>query len=159
MILKSHWQKAIFGYNLRTRFSQACSFCRTLMTHKNFCFTQIPDKTNGVIFLKSPKPCFGAIFDHFWSFLPDRVFFHKIWLCHTTTIYGLLRPCQVSEKTNEPIPRKLTDRQKDGRRADGQTLFYRTLLAKARGPKNSYGKILAEWVFHSKAEVQVINLT
>ena len=51
-----------------------------------------------------------------------------------------------------------TDRRTD-RRADRQTLFYRTLLAKARGPKNSYGKILAEWVFHSKAEVQVIHLT
>ena len=68
-------------------------------------------------------------------------------------------PCQVSEKTNEPIQRKLTDRQKDGRRADGQTLFYRTLLAKARGSKNSYGNILAEWVFNSKAEVPVIHLT
>ena len=44
------------------------------------------------------------------------------------TRYGPLTPCKVSE-TNELILRKLTDRQKDG-----QTLFYKTLPAKARGP-------------------------
>ena len=46
-------------------FSQACSFCRMLMNQKNFHFTKIPDKTNDVIFLESPKPCFWATFDHF----------------------------------------------------------------------------------------------
>ena len=50
-------------------FSQACSFCRMLMNHKNFCFTQIPDKTNDIIFLNSPKTLFlGSfltIFGHF----------------------------------------------------------------------------------------------
>ena len=30
-----------------------------------------------------------------------------------TTIYGPLTPCYVSEKNNEPIPRKLVDRRKD----------------------------------------------
>ena len=49
-----------------------------LMNHKNFLFTQIPDKTDDVIFLKSPKPCFWAIFDHFHSFLPDEDFYQKI---------------------------------------------------------------------------------
>ena len=39
-------------------FSQACSFCRMLMDHKNFRFTQIPDKTNEMIFLKSPQTLF-----------------------------------------------------------------------------------------------------
>ena len=43
-----------------------------LMNHKNFHFTQIPDKTNDMIFLKSPKTLF---LDRFWSFLPDRDFF------------------------------------------------------------------------------------
>ena len=80
-----------------------------LMNHKNFHFTQIPDKTNEVIFLKSPKTIFGpflTIFGHFCS---------KIRLSHTT-ICEPLTPCQVSEKTNEPIPRKLMDRRKDGRK-------------------------------------------
>ena len=51
-------------------------------------------------------------------------------------------------KTNEPIPRKRTDRGKDRRkdeqqdrrtdgRMDRQTLFYKTLLAEAGGPKKS----------------------
>ena len=48
-----------------------------LTNHKNFHFTQIPDKTNDAIFLKSPKPCFWAIFDHLWSFLPAGDFFQK----------------------------------------------------------------------------------
>ena len=46
----------------------------------NFHFTQIPDKTNDIIFLKSPKTMFWG---HFWPFLPDRDFFQKIQLCHT----------------------------------------------------------------------------
>ena len=45
-------------------FSQACSFRRMLMNHKNFHFTQIPEKTNDVIFLKSPKTMFLG---HFWA--------------------------------------------------------------------------------------------
>ena len=90
-----------------------------LVNHKTFHFTQIPDKTNHGIFLKSPKTMFlGHFFNHFLSFLPDGDFFQKIRLSHTT-ILGLLTPCQISQKTNEPIPRKLTDRwkhkQKDGR--------------------------------------------
>ena len=59
-----------------------------LMNHKNFHFTQIPDKTNNVIFLKSPKTMFWAIFDHFWSFLLDGDFFQKIQLCHTQLYMG-----------------------------------------------------------------------
>ena len=51
-----------------------------LMNHKNFNFTQIPDKTNDEIFLKSPKAMFLS---HFWPFLPDGDFFQKIQLCHT----------------------------------------------------------------------------
>ena len=67
-MLKSHWLRAIFNYNLRTRFFQACSFHRMLMNHENFRFTQIADKNNDVIFLKSPKSnVFGpflTIFGH-----------------------------------------------------------------------------------------------
>ena len=56
---------------------------------------------------------------HFWSFLPDGDFFQKIRLSRTT-IYGPLTTYLVSEKTNEPIPRKLTDRRKEGQK-DGRT--------------------------------------
>ena len=54
------------------------------MNHKNFDFTQIPDKINDMIFLKSPKT---MSLGHFLSFLPDGDFFQKIRLSHTT-IYG-----------------------------------------------------------------------
>ena len=64
------------------------------------------------------------------------VFFPKNLALSHTTIYGPLAPCEVSEKTNVPILRKLTDRQKDGWK-DGQTLFYRTLMAEAKGPTRS----------------------
>ena len=40
------------------------------------------------------------------------------------------------KKTNEPIPRKLTDRRKN-KRKDGLTLFYRTFLVEAGGPIGS----------------------
>ena len=45
-----------------------------LINHKNFHFTQIPDKTNDAIFLKSPKNMIRGHFDNFWLFLPDGDF-------------------------------------------------------------------------------------
>ena len=50
------------------------------MNHNNFRFTQIPDKTNDMIFLKSPKTMFLG---HFRLFLRDVDFFQKIRLRHT----------------------------------------------------------------------------
>ena len=43
-------------------------------------------------------------------------------------------------KTNEPIPRKPTDKRKDERK-DRHTLFFRTLPAEDRGPKHFQSKI------------------
>ena len=87
LTIKEYWnligQEQFLVITWEPDFSQACSFRRMLINHKNFRFTQIPDKTNGMIFLKSPKTLF---LDHFWLFLVffDRWrFFPKIWLCHT----------------------------------------------------------------------------
>ena len=55
------------------------------INHKNFHFTQIPDKTNDMIFLKSPKTLF---LDHFWPFLPNGDFFPKNLLCNTQLYMG-----------------------------------------------------------------------
>ena len=86
--------KSLFWLTWEPDFSQACSIPRMLVNHKNCHFTQIPDKTNDMIFFKSQKQCFWAIFDHFWSFLPDGDFFHKFQLCHRhLSIYGPLTPC------------------------------------------------------------------
>ena len=83
-MIKEYWnligQEPFLAITWEPDFSQACSFRRMLMNHKNFHFTQIPDKNNDVIFLKSPKTMFLG---HFWSFLPDWDFFQKIWHCHT----------------------------------------------------------------------------
>ena len=48
------------------------------------------------------------------------------------------------KKTDEPIPRKLMDRQKDGQK---DTLFYRTLQAKAGGPTKHLASINKQTYF------------
>ena len=55
-----------FFLYLKTRFFPGMQLCRMLMNHKKFGITQIPHKTNDVIFLKSPKTMFWTIFDHFY---------------------------------------------------------------------------------------------
>ena len=59
---KEYWnlfgQEQFLAITWEPDFSQACSFNRMLMNHKNFCFTEIPDKTNDTIFLKRPKTRF-----------------------------------------------------------------------------------------------------
>ena len=77
-----------------------------LMNHENVNFTQIPDKTNDVIFLKSPKTLFLG------HFCPIGIFSKK---SGSVTHNYIWAPNSMLEKTNEPIPRKLTDRRKNGR--------------------------------------------
>ena len=69
-MIKEYWnligQEPFLAITWELNFSQEYSFSRVLMNHNNFYFTQIPDKTNDKIFLKSPKTmCLG----HFWPFL------------------------------------------------------------------------------------------
>ena len=136
LTIKEYWnlieQEPFWAITWEPDFSQACSFCRMLINRKNFHFTQIPDKTNDVIFLKSPKTMFLGHFWPFlvifawWGFFPKNlaVTHNYIWAPNTMLSF---------RKTNEPILRKLTDRLKDGRK-DKETLFYRTLPAKAGCP-------------------------
>ena len=128
MTIKEYWnligQEPFLAITWEPDFSQACSFCRMLMNHKNFHFTQISDKNNDMIFLKSPNTLF---LDHFWpfvSFLPDGDFFLKNPALSNTTIYGPLTRWPNSEKTY-----RQTEEQ-----TDGQTLFHRPILAEAGGP-------------------------
>ena len=72
---------------------------------------------------------FGSIFPIFGA---KKNFLENLALSCTTS-FGFLAPCQNLEKVNDTIQRKCPDRQKD-RWKDGQTLFYRTLLATARVP-------------------------
>ena len=108
MTNKEYWnlidRETFLAITWEVDFSQACSFRRMLINHKDLHFTQTLDKSNNAIFLKSLKT---TSLGHFWD---------------------------------EPIPRKLTDRRKDGRKdwpKDGKTdtLFYRPLPAETGGPK------------------------
>ena len=85
LTIKEYWnligRETFLAITWEPDFSQACSVRRMLMNHKNFHFTQIPDKTNDVIFLKSPKTMF------LWL-LPNGDFSQKIWLCHTQPYMG-----------------------------------------------------------------------
>ena len=74
MTIKEYWnligREPFFAITWKPDFYQACSFRRMSMNHKNFCFTQTPDKSNDVIFLESLKtlPIFGlflTILGHF----------------------------------------------------------------------------------------------
>ena len=130
-MIKEYWNligwQPFLAITWELDFPQACSFRWMLMKHKNFHFTQIQDKTNDMIFLKSPKTMFlGQFWPIFGHFCLIKIFSKKS---------GSVTHNYI-EKTDEPIPRKLTDRQKDRRtegRTDGQTLFYRTLSAVAGG--------------------------
>ena len=86
-LLVKYWQLK------NTEISLAERLCRMLINHKNFHFTQIPDKTNDMIFLKSPKTMFLG---HFWPFLVIFAwwgFFPKNLALSHTTIYEPLTPC------------------------------------------------------------------
>ena len=119
LLIKEHWnlicREPFLTITWEPDFSQACSFCRMLMNHKNFRFTPIPDKNNDAIFLKRPKT---LLFRHFLPLLPDRDFFQKIWLSHTTL-------SQFQENLQ-------ADGRRD-RRSDGQTLFLRVFATQLGG--------------------------
>ena len=70
LTIKEYWnltgREPFLAITWEPDFSQACSFCRMLMSHKNFHFTQIPDKTNDIIFFKKLK---NPVFGHCWPFL------------------------------------------------------------------------------------------
>ena len=59
---------------------------------------------------KFKKPYFWPVFPIFG----EKHFFSKNQALSHTTPHGPLTPCRVSEKTNEPIPRKLPDRRTEG---------------------------------------------
>ena len=61
------------------------------------------------------KPCFWPIFPIF----EKKIFFLENPALSRTTSYGFLASRQKLQKTNDTIPRKRPDRQKDGRLLSG----------------------------------------
>ena len=56
-----------------------------LKDHENIRFITIPDASNDLVFLKSPKTQSLQPFDHFWSLLPNEDFLRKdLTLSHIT---------------------------------------------------------------------------
>ena len=75
------------------------------------------------------NPVFGPFLDHLPSFGDKKnVFWKSGSVTHNLILVSSNMP--NLKKTNDIIPRKRPDR-----RQDGQTLFYRTLLVTAGGPK------------------------
>ena len=83
LTIKEYWNligpEPFLAITWEPDFFQACSFRRLLMNHKNFHFTQIPDKTNHLIFLNCPKTVFGPILLIFSDFFQN---------CHTQLYMG-----------------------------------------------------------------------
>ena len=92
-----------------------CGFRRILKGHNYFHSTPFSDKINEQIFQKSPKTLISGHFLHFWSFLPEGDFSKKKQTLSRSYPYGPLTPYKDSEKTNKPIPRKLLERNTEGR--------------------------------------------
>ena len=140
MTIIEYWnlidQETFLAITWDTDFSRAWSFCRMLMNHKNFHFTQIPDKNNNVIFLKSPKT---MLLGHFWTFLVISAqwgFFPKN--PAVTNNYIWAPNTMLSFRKNSWTNPKKTYGQTAGwaeGQTNGQALFHRTLTAKARAPK------------------------
>ena len=105
------------------------------MNHKNFDFTQIPDKTNDMNFLKSPKQCFWAIFDHFYLI---EIFSKK---SSSVTHNYIWTPNMLSFR-KKLMSQSQENLWEDGIR-DRQTVFHRTLPTKTRGTTTSLQQLNA----------------
>ena len=97
LTIKEYWnligRKPFLAITWELDFYRACSFRRTLMNHKNFHFTQIPDKTNDLIFLKSSKTISLENFLPFLVIFAQWRFFPKNLVLSYITRYGPLTPC------------------------------------------------------------------
>ena len=124
------WEPFLAIITWEPDFSQVCSFCRLLKDHKNFRFTTILDITKD--FLKSPK---NLVFWPFWPFLTSFFYQKNPALSHITKY----RPPNtiLSFRKNKCANSEKTYGQTEGQtvyRAEGQTLFHRTLSGHVRVP-------------------------
>ena len=73
----------------------------------------ISKKTNEPNLRKWEKPSFGPDFHPFGPNLSCQIFFFKNLVRSVTRYHGQLSSCTISEKTNDPILRKLIGEQMD----------------------------------------------
>ena len=128
-ILQSGWLRTFWSISQEQKFSQIWDLFRNTANNISFHYTIKPVKINDHIFQYIQKnPVFGPFLVHFYKFWGKKFFSGKsssvthnfIWVSSTMPKF----------RKNERYNSKKTPGQKDG-----QTLFYRTLLATAGGPK------------------------
>ena len=142
-MIKEYWnltgREPFLSTTWELDFSQAYSFPRMLMKHKNFHFTQIPGRNNDVIFLKSSKTMF---LDNFWPFLPYEDSFQKNFAVTQNYIWApnIMLNFKKKKKKSQSQENFWTG-GRAGRRRKRHTLFYRTLPAEARGSKTSLQQV------------------
>ena len=116
--------ESIFAQILGTRFlvQEWCSNAANII---NFHYRTNSEKINNQFSnkFKISNFAFVPFSDHLRNFFGKKYLPKNLALSHTT-LYRFLTPCQNLEKTNNPLPRKRL-----------HTLFHRTLLATAGGPK------------------------
>ena len=92
LMIKEYWnligQEPFLALTWEPDFSQAWSFRRMLMNHKNFRLHRFLTRLMVRFSSKTPETCFWAIFDHFCSHLPHGDFPKKIRLCHSQLYMG-----------------------------------------------------------------------
>ena len=113
-ILQSYWSRAFWPISQELDFSQVKDLCKNTANIIKFLYRQIQKKLKQNFPINSKNPVFGPfwpIFPIFWG----KRFFKKNLALPRTTRHGPITPCWVSEKTNEPIPRKLPDWRTEGR--------------------------------------------
>ena len=88
-------------------FSQIWDLRRKLANRKSLHFRSFLAKTNDSILHKCPKTLFLGLFGPFLPIFEKMRIFPKNGAQSLLSIYGPLTSCKISEKTNEPIPRKV----------------------------------------------------
>ena len=124
-ILQSDLLMTFWPISQEPDFSRVWSLCRNIANNINFRYSTNLVNTNDQIFsINSENPIFGPFSQFCWQ----NNFLKNLALSRTTS-HGFLVSHQNFEKTNDPIPRKRLDWQKDGQ----QLLFYRPFPATIRG--------------------------
>ena len=88
----------------------------------------------------------GTILDHL--VLGHQYFFFKYLALSVTRYHGQVSSCTISEKTNNPISRKLCERQKDRQRdrLTDKSDFVGQMLSNVEHPKTK--KLIINFFFH-----------
>ena len=94
-------------------FSQIWDLCRKLANHITLHFRSFLAKNNDSILRKSPKTLFLGLFRPFSPIFQKMRIFLKNPALSLLCLYGPLTSCKISEKTDEPIMRKVCYRRTD----------------------------------------------